>query len=136
MFLSSKAVLPSIIAYYFVHVVMLGSDPIGMAMKCLAEASTFIPLVLIYRRFSASRKGITVGTVIATACRAISMSIANLIVTPHWLLIAKWAKDYSSALNKTLALMPHIVVFNVTIGLIVVGLSIIVFNVLRKTGVS
>lgn len=135
-FLSKSALLPAIIVYYLIHVVLLGSDPIGMAMKCLAEISTIVPLVLIYKKLFNKSRAFMIGITVATVSRVISMLIANLIVTPHWLIIARWAPDYNTALGITYTLIPHIAIFNLTIGVVVAGLSIAVFNVLEKTGLT
>lgn len=134
MLLSRSALLPAIAVYYSIHVALLGADSIGMAMKCLAELSTIVPLVLIYKKIRSKSRSSVFGVIVATVSRAVSMIAANLVVTPYWLLIADWAPDYATALNITYALIPHIALFNITIGLVVSGLSIAVFNVLEKTG--
>ncbi|MEM0001886.1 MAG: hypothetical protein QXV54_05535 [Desulfurococcaceae archaeon] len=132
-FLSFRYVPFSLIAYFLVHLA-LGADPIGMAMKCLAELSTFTPLVFIYRKLSHSRSLKASALITAVVSRVLVMTIANYLVTPYWLLWARWAQTFEDAYAKTIVILPHVAVFNATLAVVVSLLSMIVFNVLEKTG--
>ncbi|MEM4718193.1 MAG: hypothetical protein QXE81_05485 [Desulfurococcaceae archaeon] len=135
MFLMPKSIVPALLIYYIIHVA-LGADLIGMAMKCLAELSTITPLVMLYRRLTRYSRQFHVHILVSISVisRVITMLIANIIVTPHWMLIARWASTYEEALRKTFALIPHIILFNATLGIIISLISIMVFDVLKKTG--
>lgn len=132
-FLSFRYVPFSLIAYFLVHLA-LGADPIGMAMKCLAELSTFAPLVIIYRKLRYSRSLKVLAPISAVVSRVLVMIIANYLVTPYWLLWARWAQTFEDAYAKTIVILPHVAVFNATLAVVVSLLSMLVFNVLEKTG--
>ena len=131
---SLKYAISSLPVYYIIPV-LFGSDVVGMAMKCLAETSTFTPLTLLYKR--AGRLGEVWRSVLVTAVSALSrvvvMSIANYIVTPHWL-VWTYKMPYKEAYTLTLVYMPHIVIFNLTIVLIIAPLSLTCITILRRAG--
>ena len=121
---------------FYVIPVLFGSDVVGMAMKCLAEASTFTPLVLVYKKGASRlsekwRAGLAVAA--ASLTRVVVMSIANYTVTPHWL-VWSYKMSYEKAYELTLYYMPHIALFNFTIALIVAPLSLAVMAVMRRAG--
>ncbi len=124
---SVKYALMAIPAYYLVPVA-LGSDAIGMAMKVVAEASTFTPLSLLAKRVE---KGVWTAAA-AILCRSIIMMVLNLLVTPYWGLMAGWFKTYEAALKYTLAILPHVFIFNSTIALIVCTLAISTFKAVKS----
>lgn len=134
-FMSLKFAL-SVLPIYCVIPVALGSDPVGMAMKCLAEASTFVPLALIYRRLSKTssvkRAGI-VAVIAASTIRPVIMSIANYVVTPYWLVWAGWLKNLEVARSVVIMYLPHIALFNLTIALLVTSLSMGTYSILRRS---
>ncbi len=138
-FKSIKWGVTALPVYYIVSVIA-GSDPIGMAMKTLAEASTFIPLVLTYKHL-AGRLGFktaySLSGVIAIASRTIVMTLANLAVTPFWLMITypKYYPTYYAAYDFTVKYIPEIAVFNISISLIIVLAALPVYRVLARTGV-
>jgi hypothetical protein len=132
-YLSLKTYTASISVFLVVSIAM-GLDPIGMAMKVLAESSTCIPLVIITRGKQVERRWEFRGVAVSTLVRVASMTILNLIVTPHWLLIARWAGNYDEAFAMTLGLMPHVWIFNASIGLIVSTMAVETIRVLRKAG--
>ncbi len=125
---SIRYALMAVPAYYLVPIA-LGSDAIGMAMKVVAEASTFTPLSLFARR---AVKRFWVAVAVALLCRSAVMMMLNLFITPYWGLMAGWFKTYESALKYTLAIMPHVFVFNSTIALIVCALAIITFKAVKS----
>jgi len=131
---SLKYAASSLPLYYLIPV-LFGLDAVGMAMKCLAEASTFMPLITIYKKTSKLSEKMRGGLAVAvsTLLRVAVMSIANIIIAPYWLM---WSLkiSYEAAYTQTLLLMPHIVVFNTTIALIVASLSLACINILRKSG--
>lgn len=131
-FMSLKYTPVSLAVYFILHLLM-GADPIGMAMKCIAETSTFVPLALIRKKADSKRT-----SALAVSCAVISrtavMAAMNYVVTPYWLLWARWAKTLEAAYTKTLTLMPHIAIFNATLALIIAPLSLLIYNVLKKAG--
>ncbi|MEM1720413.1 MAG: hypothetical protein QW043_02170 [Desulfurococcaceae archaeon] len=131
-FISLKYTPISLMVYFVLHLLM-GADPIGMAMKCVAEASTFTPLALI-RRKADSKKTSILAVSCAVISRILVMAAMNYAITPYWLLWARWAKTLEDAYAKTLALMPHIAVFNATLALIVAPLSLLIYGVLKRAG--
>lgn len=131
-FISAKYIPPALLVYFLVHVLM-GADPIGMAMKCLAEISTFIPIVLVYSRSHSKKAGIF-SVICAVVSRVAVMALANYAITPYWLLWVRWAETLEDAYAKMLAYMPHVVIFNATLALVVAPLSVLVYNTLRKAG--
>lgn len=124
---------PMLLVVYFVLHLLMGADPVGMTMKCVAEASTFVPLVLI-RKKSDSKKVDALAVSCAVISRTAVMAAMNYAVTPYWLLWVRWAKTLQDAYTKTLALMPHIAIFNATLALIIAPLSLLICNVLKKAG--
>ncbi|MEM2213565.1 MAG: hypothetical protein QXD66_01325 [Candidatus Nezhaarchaeales archaeon] len=135
-FISLKYAL-GILPIYYVIPVTVGFDPIGMAMKCLAEASTFAPLTLIYRvasKISSDGRASLSAVITASLGRVAIMSLANYIVTPYWLLWAGWLKDLETARAIVVIYLPHIAVFNLTLALIVASISITAYIILRRSG--
>ncbi|MEM0240982.1 MAG: hypothetical protein QXM43_06170 [Desulfurococcaceae archaeon] len=127
----------SVLPIYYIIPVAMGSDPIDMAMKCLAELLTFTPLALALRKLRGKYNEVVVaaiGVAVAAATRVGVMSLANYLVTPHWLVWAGWAKDLEKAYAITIGYLPHIATFNLTIALIVSPLAILVYRVLIRTG--
>ncbi|MEM4576133.1 MAG: hypothetical protein QW701_01580 [Candidatus Nezhaarchaeales archaeon] len=133
--MSLRYAFSSLPLYYVVPVAM-GSDPIGMAMKCLAEASTFTPLALMCRRSKCSltRKTSVAAALIASLARIGVMSASNYIVTPYWLLWAGWIKALEEARMITLGYLPHVAIFNLTLALIVASISMTAYTVLKRSG--
>lgn len=132
---SLKYAFSSLPVFYIIPV-LFGLDVVGMAMKCLAETSTFTPLVLVYKKRASRlsekwRAGLAVAA--ASLTRVVAMSIANYIVTPHWL-VWSYKMSYEEAYALTLYYMPHIVLFNFTIALIIAPLSLAVIAILRRAG--
>lgn len=129
--LSLRAALASLPVFYIVPT-LLGFDAIGMGMKVLAEVSTFTPMAVLYRRLG-GRAYVVWGSVSATISRTLVMCLANLLVTPYWILFAGWRQTYEEALGLTIAFLPYIAVFNATLALIVFSLTIGVERVLRRS---
>lgn len=122
---------------YYIASVALGFDVIGMAMKCLSEASTFAPLTLVHEAVSkrvSARATAALATTAAFLSRAAVMSLANYVVTPYWLVWAGWAKDLEWAKTFVIIYMPHIAIFNLTLALIVAPVSITVYAILKRSG--
>lgn len=137
-FMSFKYVPGSLLLYFLVHLAIgagtIGADPIGMAMKCLAELSTFTPLVLTYKKVKDERMGSALAILFAVISRTVVMVAANYAITPYWLLWMKWAVDLQDAYMKTLLVLPHIALFNATLALVVSALALVVYRVLRRSG--
>ncbi|MEM1695336.1 MAG: hypothetical protein QXO48_02175 [Desulfurococcaceae archaeon] len=136
-FMSLRAAYGVLPVYYVIPVAM-GSDPIGMAMKCLAELSTFTPLALTLRKLHGKHSeaiAATIAVAVSATTRVAVMSLANYLVTPHWLVWAGWARDLQRAYAITIHYLPHIALFNLTIALIVSPLAIVVYRVLTRTGI-
>lgn len=130
--------IPVVLPIYYVMNIILGSDPIGMAMKCVAEISTAIPLVITYKknplkiRNSATLLIATI--VLSTLARVGSMCVANYMVTPYWLLWSRLVNTLEDAITITLAYMPHIIAFNSTSALIISTLSVKLYDILKRAG--
>ncbi|MCS7099976.1 MAG: hypothetical protein RMH84_06330 [Sulfolobales archaeon] len=128
---TSLAVLPVI----FIGLHLMGADFVGASMKIAAEASTFIPLSLLYSYLCLRRahvKYYAVPVVIGAISRILVMSLLNYIITPHWLVLT-YGWTYDRAYSVTIALLPHIAVFNAIAASYVGALSIGVFRVVSKT---
>jgi hypothetical protein len=139
-FISLKYAFGLLPLYYIASLTVganLGFDPIGMAMKCLSEASTFALLVLTYRacsnRLSAKYAG-ALAVATASASRVATMSLANYIITPYWLVLAKWVSELEEARKIVIFYIPHIALFNLTLALIVASASISVYEILKRSG--
>jgi riboflavin transporter FmnP len=79
-----------------------------------------------------------IAVAVATVSRVAIMSLANYLVTPHWLLFAEYPgiESFEQAYEFTVSfVLPHSVIFNLTIALIVSPLSIRVYRVLTRTGI-
>lgn len=123
--------LAALPAYYIVSV-LLGADPVGMAMKVAAEVSTFIPVALLFGRLGQGRRATAISASLAAASRTVLMALLNLVVSPHWILWAKLASTYEEALSITLALLPGICVFNAFAGAVVAPIGIYVYRVVKS----
>jgi hypothetical protein len=62
------------------------------------------------------------------------MSLANYIVTPYWLVWAKWVSELEEAKKIVVFYIPHIALFNLTLALIVAPTSISVYEILKRSG--
>jgi len=125
---------------YYIASVIAGADPIGMAMKALAEASTFTPLVLAFRRLAGRLSwgsSYALSALIATASRTIVMTLANLAVTPFWLMMAypKYYPTYDAAYGFVVNYAPWIALFNASLSAIILATTAPVYKVLARTGV-
>lgn len=135
-FMSLKYAL-GVLPVFYVAPVAVGSDPVGMAMKCLAEASTFTPLVLVYRRASrasSARTASLLAALSASLARPAAMSLANYAVTPYWLVWAGWLKDLEKARAIVIGYLPHIAAFNATLALLVASISVAAYAILKRSG--
>lgn len=125
---------------FYLGVFALGGamDPIGPAMKVLAELSTYLPIATVYRRTSKqgsiNSRNLVVLVAIAVISRVVTMCLANLAVTPHWLLIMRWAGSWEQAWNYTLLILPHIAAFNAIAALYIVLLSLPLIRVVGAMG--
>ena len=123
---------------FAIGLVVLGADVIGALMKILAEASTFAPLALIYKRLAGRIKlklAVLVATTVSALLRAAFMCTLNYAITPYWLVWAGWAESLKSAYELTIAIMPYIALFNVTLAIPVVVLAIAAYRLLARAGV-
>jgi riboflavin transporter FmnP len=133
-YMSLRAFPVSLLVYFLVNVLMSPDPagvPIGMSMKVLAEISTLLPLVLA---LNLARKGVVVGTIAGIVSRVLVMSLANYLVAPHWLVMARWVKTYEEAYKWTISIMPHIAVFNATLAVPVCLLTVVALRVLKSSG--
>ncbi len=127
---------------FYIGIFALGGliDPIGPAMKVLAELSTYLPITIMYRRSakkysSIGLKDLIILIVIAVISRVSIMCLANLAVAPHWLLIMGWVKSWEQAWSYTLFILPHIVAFNAIAAAYVALLSISIIKIVKAMGV-
>ncbi|MET1159573.1 MAG: hypothetical protein ABWW65_01295 [Thermoprotei archaeon] len=135
-YISLKYAYISLPVYYLVSTTLLASDPIGMAMKVLAEFSTFTPLVIAYKKLMKRKPAIAAGISIGLAAvsRVLVMLLANYVITPYWLLWAGWAKSLNEAYSYLLFYIPHITIFNATIVIIIGPVALASIAVLKRTG--
>jgi len=125
---------------FYLGVFALGGamDPIGPAMKVLAELSTYLPLIAIYRRsesFTKSLKGLVFILLIVVISRTAVMCLANLAVTPYWLQIAGWVKRWEEAWSYTLFILPHIAIFNAIAATYIALFSLPLIRIAKAMGV-
>jgi riboflavin transporter FmnP len=119
---------------FMLGLLALGADVIGALMKVAAEASTFIPVALVYRKFRrmGSRRLLVLMTVTGVFSRVIVMVLLNLVITPYWLLLAKWASTYDEAWSITLHYLPAVAAFNAIAAGYVVPIAYSVFRVISQ----
>ena len=125
---------------FYLGVFALGgaTDPIGPAMKVIAELFTYLPLVTIYRRRPsiASSKGVTLLVAITILARASIMCLVNLAITPYWLQIMGWVRAWEEAWFFTLSILPHIALFNAIAATYIVLLTVPLIRIIRSMGVT
>ncbi|MEZ0394125.1 MAG: hypothetical protein ABWK00_03665 [Desulfurococcaceae archaeon] len=107
--LDLPVVLPSFIIF-FAGVLALSGDPIGAAMKALAEAATALPYAALGSR------GLALAGAAATAARISTMCLANYYVLPYWMIWAGWARSLDVARAYAVAVTPYIALFNAIAG--------------------
>jgi len=124
---------------FYLGALMLTTDPtrvIGPSMKVLAELSTSIPFALVYRsmlsKSANENKAWLVSFVVAFTCRVGIMTLANYVISPHWMIWARWAESYEFAYKATLMMLPHVALFNAIVVLYVVPLAIAVWKSIRR----
>ncbi|MEM0005630.1 MAG: hypothetical protein QXJ95_03885 [Ignisphaera sp.] len=126
---------------FYLGIFALGGamDPIGPSMKVLAELSTFLPVVAMYRRVKPSTAGLRSLlplVAIAAVSRVSVMCLINLAVTPYWLQIMGWVKSWEQAWSFTIFILPHIAVFNTVAAVYVALLSIPLIRIVKAMGVT
>ncbi len=127
---ASAAALPVV----FVGLQLMGADFVGAGMKVIAEASTFLPLVYAYRRLY-QRRGLAhrlLPVALGMVSRALAMMLCNYLVAPYWLVLT-YGFSFEKAYAATVALLPHVAVFNLVTASYVGALSVEVFRVVSKT---
>ncbi len=119
-------------------IMYMSGDLIGASMKILAEASTILPSVLVFRKLkerSRSKLAATASVVLGTLSRTAVMALANYLVVPRWALMVGWASTYEEAYRIMLYAMPYICLFNIILGAIVCVAGYYAVNLLRRTQV-
>ncbi|MEM4659352.1 MAG: hypothetical protein QW741_02225 [Sulfolobales archaeon] len=132
--LYSLRALLSVTPIIYIGLQLLGADFIGAGMKVAAELSTLIPLVIGYRRFCSREKCIkSYPLIIAFGIlgRVTIMSILNYLIAPHWMVMA-YGFTFERAYRTTIAILPHIAVFNLIAASYVGALALEVFRVVSK----
>lgn len=119
---------------FMLGLLALGADVIGALMKVAAEAATFIPAALVYRKFRriGGPRLLVLMTATGVFSRVIAMVLLNLAITPYWLLLAKWASTYDEAWSITLHYLPAVAVFNAIAAGYVVPIAYSVFRVISQ----
>ncbi|MEM4984694.1 MAG: hypothetical protein QW289_02220 [Sulfolobales archaeon] len=118
----------------YVGLQVLGADFIGAGMKVTAELSTLIPIALSYRQFCLRRECRRMyPLVIAFGIlgRVTTMSLLNYLIAPHWMVMA-YGWTFEKAYTATIALIPHIAVFNLVAASYVGVLALEVSRVVSK----
>lgn len=119
----NKAVVGTIV--FSIGVFILGGDPVGALMKGLAEFSSITGFVVAYKKYMDKKFGKILVVSISAMSRTILMTIANVVVTPFWLMyFAKACGDYTMCLNITLMYIPVIALFNVSLGVVVASIAL------------
>ncbi|MFP3211389.1 MAG: ECF transporter S component [Thermocladium sp.] len=113
-----------------VAVFIATGDPIGASMKWLAEVATFIPFTIIYGK---NRVRASLAIVAATASRTLVMDLANLLVTPYWLMFfAHACSAYLECLKTVEVLIPVISIFNASLALIYIAITVPLYEYMAK----
>lgn len=136
-FMSLKAYPASLFVYFLVHALMTADPaglPIDMAMKALAELSTSVPIAIALKKKELGKTGVVLATIGAVVSRVALMTLMTLLVGPYWLVMARWTKTYEQAYQYALLLIPHIVVFNATLALIVAFFTVLTLKRLKSSG--
>ncbi|MBS7655045.1 hypothetical protein KEJ50_00855 [Candidatus Bathyarchaeota archaeon] len=92
-------------------------------MKALAEFTTAIGLIIIYREEKASKSKKLAANLLGVTIRCIVMAIANLIVLPIF---------YKKPFEAAVALLPFIILFNAVAGAISLTGGFLVYAMLLK----
>lgn len=124
---------------FWLGLVLLTDDPtkvIGPTMKLLAMLSTVMPLLSTVKRFKTENAlvlhHVAIATALAIICRVAVMTLMNYLVVPYWALWARWVKSIEQGYYMALAILPHIALFNATVALYVVPLTLISWRIAKK----
>lgn len=107
-------------------------DPVGGAsMKWLAEVATFIPFASIYGYGGKIRTA--AASAVAVASRVAVMDVANIAVTPYWLMIfAHACSTYAQCLTSVEVLLPVISIFNASLALIYIAITVPLYEYIAR----
>jgi len=124
---------------FWLGLVLLTDDRtkvVGPTMKLLAELSTVIPLLFTVKRFKTENalalRHVAVATALAIICRVAVMTLMNYLVVPYWALWAGWVKNVEDGYRLALVVLPHIALFNATVALYVVPLTLVSWRIAKK----
>ncbi|GGP22436.1 hypothetical protein GCM10007981_18490 [Thermocladium modestius] len=106
-------------------------DPVGASMKWLAEVATFIPFASIYGYGGKIRTA--AASAVAVASRVAVMDVANIAVTPYWLMIfAHACSTYAQCLTSVEVLLPVISIFNASLALIYIAITVPLYEYIAR----
>ncbi|MDK6028135.1 hypothetical protein QPL79_01990 [Ignisphaera sp. 4213-co] len=122
---------------FWIGSVALTTDPtkvVGPTMKVVAEASTALPLALLFKALEAKKKHYThvAAFIAALISRVGVMLLLNYLVAPYWLIWTGWMKNFEAAYKLALAYLPVIALFNAIVVCYVASLSLSIFATLKK----
>lgn len=116
------------IPFFGIGVFLLSGDPVGAFMKSLAELSSMAGAVFVYNRF-----GKIVLVLVSATTRTIIMLLANIAITPLWLMyFARACDTYGICLSITLMYIPAIALFNISLGLIVASIAVVLEGYVKR----
>jgi len=122
---------------FWLGLVYLTKDPtrvVGPSMKVVAEAFTAIPLAVAFKRFSkvhSFAKSSIMALIVTLISRVSVMLLLNYIVTPHWLVWARWMKTFEAAYDFTVRYLPYNALFNATVVLYVAPATLGAWKTIR-----
>ena len=128
---------------FYLGILLIGAtNPLSPLMKVVAEASTYIPMVYLYRYLrlhyhSVAKFSSLLLIAIAIASRSIVMVILNILVTPLIATLFWGAPSYTVALNTIVIPILHIItLFNAISAAYISTLSIPIIRMLNRIGIA
>ncbi len=113
------------------HIPGNGRPSGGASMKWLAEVATFIPFASIYGYGGKIRTA--AASAVAVASRVAVMDVANIAVTPYWLMIfAHACSTYAQCLTSVEVLLPVISIFNASLALIYIAITVPLYEYIAR----
>jgi len=125
---------------FYLGILVIGAtNPLSPLMKVLAEASTYIPMVYLYRRLHSRKISyktlLLILTAVAMVSRCVIMTILNIIITPLIATLFWGAPSYEVALTKIIIPTLHLInIFNAITALYVAILSMPIIRIISKEG--
>ncbi|MCS7112161.1 MAG: hypothetical protein N3D82_04480 [Ignisphaera sp.] len=127
---------------FYLGILLTGAtNPLSPLMKVFAEASTYIPMVYMYRYLHKRNLHTSIRTasllIIATAVasRSVVMFVLNILITPLIATLFWGAPSYTIALQRIIIPVLHLItLFNAISAVYVSALSLPAVRILEKMG--